>query len=330
MIISRTPFRISFFGGGTDYPAWYEEQGGAVLSTTINKYCFVTVRHLPQFFEYKHRIRYFDREEVNDINEIRHPAVRECLRFVDMHQGVEIVHSADLPAQSGLGSSSTFTVSLLHALYTIKHYMPTKRELALNAIEIEQQKIGEHVGSQDQTIAAFGGLNHIRFGGSSVIDVQPVVIRPERLQALNQRLMLFFTGFARNASDVAKKQVAALRNNRIDLHDMMVLTEEAKKALLQHEGNFTEFGRLLHEQWMIKRALTDQISTSPIDDIYQKGRSAGAIGGKLLGAGGGGFMLFFVQPEQQEAVRRALDNLLYVPFRFEHSGSQIVYYSHDN
>jgi D-glycero-alpha-D-manno-heptose-7-phosphate kinase len=328
MIITRTPFRISFFGGGTDYPDWYREHGGAVISSTINKYCFITVRHLPQFFEYKHRIRYFKREEVRDLEDIQHPSVRECLRFTDLHDGVEIVHSADLPAQSGLGSSSTFTVSLLHALYTLKHYMPTKRELALNAIDIEQNHIGEHVGSQDQAAAAFGGLNYIRFGGSAHIDVQPLVISPERLQNLNRRLLLFFTGFARNASSIAEKQIEKLRSRELEMFEMLELTERAKKVLTNDDDTLDEFGRLLHEHWLIKRTVTEHISSDPIDRIYERGRTAGAVGGKLLGAGGGGFMLFFVHPEQQESVRQALSDLLHVPFRFESSGSQVVYYSH--
>jgi D-glycero-alpha-D-manno-heptose-7-phosphate kinase len=330
MIISRTPFRISFFGGGTDYPAWYEENGGSVISVSINKYCFITLRYLPQFFEYKHRIRYVHREEVNDIEQIKHPSVRECLKFVGINEGIDIVHHADLPAQSGLGTSSTFTVCLLHALYTLKHYMPTKRELAMNAIEVEQKWIKEDVGSQDQTAAAFGGLNHISFGGSSIIDVKPMVIEPKIVDKLSNNLLLFFTGFTRNAATIAKAQIDAIQKKEINLNDMMQITEEAKNILLYNNDDLDELGRLLHEQWLIKRSLTPYVSSDLIDKIYERGLSAGAIGGKLLGAGGGGFIMFYADQELHNKIKNELSDLLHVPIRFDHSGSQIVYYSHSN
>ena len=330
MIISRTPFRVSFFGGGTDYPAWYREHGGAVLSTAINKYCYITCRYLPPFFDYKYRIRYFQREEANSIDEIQHPSVRECLVFANVSKGVDIVHHADLPAQSGLGSSSTFIVGLLHALYALKHEMPTKRELAINAIRIEQDRMQESVGSQDQTIAAFGGLNRIEFGGSHEIMVRPIILQPAKMERLEQSLMLFFTGFTRTASDIANEQIRQIPAKKTDLRHMMQLVDEAMDILQDKGDRLDDFGRLLHEQWLIKRGMSAEISNDGIDAIYDAGLKAGALGGKLLGAGGGGFMLFFVRLEQQEQVKEALKHLLYVPSRFDHLGSQIIYYSHDD
>ncbi len=289
MIISRTPFRVSFFGGGTDYPAWYREHGGAVISASINKYCYITCRYLPP---------------------------------------VDLVHHADLPARSGLGSSSTFTVGLLHALYALKHEMPTKRQLAINAIRIEQDRIGEHVGSQDQTAAAFGGLNKITFGGAQEIDVRPLIMRPERLERLQQHVMMFFTGYSRTASEVAKDQIEQIPNKKLNLRQMMQNVDEAEAILLDKSDRLDDFGRLLHEQWKLKRELSSKISTSQIDEIYETGIKIGALGGKLIGAGGGGFMLFIARPEQQDRIKAALSGLLYVPCRFDLVGSQIIYYSH--
>lgn len=326
MIISRTPFRISFFGGGTDYPAWYKERGGAVISTAINKYCFITLRYLPPFFDYNYRIRYYKREETQTVDEIQHPSVRACLNYFGIDKGVEIVHSADLPAQSGLGSSSTFTVGLLNALYTLNHQMPTKRELALSAIHVEQTMLQENVGSQDQTAAAFGGLNKIEFGFPQHVLVRPIVMRPDKLEALNRHLMLFFTGFSRTASDIAGEQIKQTADKTEELQQMMALVEDALAMLLSESDSLDDFGRLLHEQWLIKRGITHLITNPDIDQIYAAGLEAGALGGKLLGAGGGGFMLFFVRPEDQQKVRETFKNLLYVPFRFDHVGSQIVYY----
>jgi D-glycero-alpha-D-manno-heptose-7-phosphate kinase len=330
MIISRTPFRISFFGGGTDYPAWYREHGGAVLSTAINKYCYITCRYLPPFHDFKHLIRYYKREEAQSVDDIQHPSVRECLKFLEFEQGIDLVHHADLPARSGLGSSSTFTVGLLHALYALKHEMPTKRQLAINAINIEQDRIGEHVGSQDQVAAAFGGLNKIEFGGPQEISVRPLIMRPERFEALQQHMMLFFTGYSRTASEVAADQIAQIPNKTANLRQMMQLVEEAESLLLSKEDRLNDFGRLLHEQWMLKREMSSRISTPEIDSIFDTAMKAGALGGKLLGAGSGGFMMMFVEPDKQKAVAQALDKLLHVPFRFDTLGSQIIYYSqHD-
>lgn len=330
MIISRTPFRVSFFGGGTDYPAWYREHGGAVLSVAINKYCYITCRYLPPFFDYKYRVRYYLREEANSLQEIQHPSVRECLTFSQLDKGVDIVHHADLPARSGLGSSSTFTVGLLHALYALKHEMPTKRELALNAIHIEQDRLQESVGSQDQTAAAFGGFNRIDFGGTNEISVRPMIIAPKKLTMLEQNIMLLFTGFSRTASEIAKTQIERIQVRTNELNHMMRLVDDATGILQDNGNDLDDFGRLLHEQWLLKRGLSAQISNSEIDAIYETGLGAGALGGKLLGAGGGGFMLFYVRPEEQNKVRDALKHLLYVPTRFDHLGSQIIYYSHDD
>ena len=328
MIISRTPFRISFFGGGTDYPIWYEKHGGIVINATINKYCFITARYLPPFFKYKHKIRYYQHEETNNLNEIKHPSVRECAKYLKIDRGIEIVHSADLPAQSGLGSSSTFTVGILNTLHALQNYMPTKRELALEAIHIEQNLIGENVGSQDQTAAAFGGLNKISFNDSSNIDVEPIIISNERIFELQKNLMLFFTGFARTASEIAKKQIEITPSKKYELNTMKQICNESLRILTNNKKSLTQFGELLNEQWKIKRSLTSKISNKDIDLIYSAGIKAGALGGKLLGAGGCGFMLFYVPLEKQKAVKEALKSKLFVPFRFEYTGSKIIYYSH--
>jgi len=327
MIISRTPFRVSFFGGGTDYPVFYEENGGAVLSTSINKYCYVICRYLPPFFDYKYRIRYTQREETQTIAEIKHPSVRECLNFVDLDHGVEIQHNADLPAMSGLGSSSAFTVGLLNGLYALKGKMITKRRLALDAIHVEQDMIKENVGSQDQTIAAFGGFNKIVFGGSQKIAVFPVAIDRNKLDLLQDHLMLFFTGFPRNASEIAGEQIRKTPEKKKELTAMLGMVDEAINILNESAGTLIDFGKLLHETWKLKHSLTPRITTPLVDEVYEAGLEAGASGGKLLGAGGGGFILFFVKPELQHNVKEKLKKLLYVPFKFENLGSQIIYYA---
>lgn len=328
MIITRTPFRISFFGGGSDYPVWYQANGGAVLSTTIDKYCYLTCRYLPPFFEHKSRIVWSKIEAVQNVNDIQHPSVQACLKFCDFaDKGMEIHHNADLPARSGLGSSSSFTVGLLHALHALQGKMITKRQLALNAIHVEQKLLKENVGSQDQVAAAFGGLNRIEFGGPQHITITPVVLNPERLKNLENHLMLFFTGLSRNASDIAAEQIKNTQSQSKDreIKTMMSMVDAAVEIL--HSGSIYDFGRLLDESWKLKRSLSSQISNGTIDDIYETGVKAGALGGKLLGAGGGGFILFFAKPEVQPRVREALKNLLHVPIRFEHIGSQIVYYA---
>lgn len=327
MIMSRAPFRISFFGGGTDYPVWYNEHGGAVLAGSINKYCYVTVRYLPPFFDHKYRIRYTQREEVQSISQIKHPSARECLTFLNFDRGVEIQHNSDLPAGIGLGSSSTFTVCLLNALYALKGKMVTKRQLALEAMHIEQDIIKENVGSQDQTIAAFGGLNKIEFGGQHQIQVQPVTLDAQYLQFFQDHLMLFFTGFSRTASEIAGEQIRQTPNRENELKRMLGMVDEAISILNRGSSDLTDLGRLMHDSWMLKRSLTNKITNTVIDEIYETAIKAGALGGKLLGAGGGGCMLFFVKPEDQPKVREALEKLLYVPFRFEDLGSQVIYYA---
>lgn len=326
MIITRTPFRISFFGGGTDIPAWYRENGGAVLSTTIDKYCYISCRRLPPFFEYKHRIVYSKIEHINNIHEITHPAVKETFRFMDIKEGLEIHHDGDLPARSGLGSSSSFTVGLLHALYALKGKMIAKRRLALEAIHIEQEMIKEHVGSQDQVAVAFGGFNKIIFSGQHNIEVNPIILSKTRVKLFQDHLMLFFTGFSRLASEIEEDKIKQISNKKRELSTLQSMVEEAIN-LINGEGDVVDFGRLLHEGWRLKKSLSGKVSTSHIDNIYEIGIKNGAIGGKLLGAGGGGFILFFVKPNDQNKLRQALGHLLHVPFRFDTTGSQIIYYS---
>jgi D-glycero-alpha-D-manno-heptose-7-phosphate kinase len=326
MIITRTPFRISFFGGGTDYPDWYRENRGAVLSTTIDKYCYINCRYLPPFFEYKHRIVYSKYEHVNEIDQIVHPAVRETFRFMKVDRGLEIHHDGDLPARSGLGSSSAFTVGLLHALYALNGKIVNKKRLALESIHIEQNMIKENVGSQDQTIVAFGGLNKVEFQGDHDIEVTPVTIGSARKEEFRSHMMLFFTGFSRIASDVAKDTISRLPKKKRELGILFGMVDEAIN-ILNSGSSLADFGRLLDESWKIKRGISDGISTAHIDSIYEAARKAGATGGKILGAGGGGFMVFFVLPENRNRVREALRSLLHVPFKFETLGSQVIYFT---
>ncbi len=328
MIISRTPFRISFFGGGTDYPVWYRENGGAVLGTTIDKYCYISGRCLPPFFEHKYRIAYSMVEHVQSIDDIKHPAVRATLHYMAIADGMEIHHDGDLPARTGLGSSSSFTVGLLHTLYALKGMMPSKMQLAKEAINIEQNLLKENVGCQDQVMAAFGGFNHITFGRDDEINVRRVTVKPERLELLQNHLLLVFTGFSRFASDIAGVQIQQTPNRKRELSAMQQMVDEALN-ILNRDGDINEFGKLLHENWQIKRSLTNKISTPQADSLYETALKAGATGGKMIGAGGGGFMLFFVKPELQAKVKKALDGLLCVPFCFENAGSQIIFYEPD-
>jgi D-glycero-alpha-D-manno-heptose-7-phosphate kinase len=325
MIISRTPFRISFFGGGTDYPAWYRVHGGSVLATTIDKYCFISCRFLPPFFEHASRVVYSKIELVSSVAEIQHPSVRECLRYLGIENGVEIHHEGDLPARSGMGSSSAFTVGLLNALYALGGRMPSKMELARNAIQVEQERIGESVGSQDQAMAAFGGFRRIEFAPDGTIDPRPVILPAARLSELHDHLMLVYTGVARTASEVAVEQVRVTPSRSVELRTIQQMVQEAV-SILGGRTDIAEFGQLLHEAWRIKRGLTERISSSDIDGLYEAARSAGAIGGKLLGAGGGGFFLLFVRPGDQARVKDRLGHLLHVPFGFTSFGSQIIYY----
>jgi D-glycero-alpha-D-manno-heptose-7-phosphate kinase len=324
MIITRTPFRISFFGGGTDFPSWYRDNGGAVLSTAIDKYCYINCRLLPPFFSHKHRIVYSRSEQVNIIDDIQHPAVREAFRFMNVQDGLELHHDGDLPARSGIGSSSAFTVGLLHALYGLNGKLVTKKRLALESIYIEQEMIRENVGSQDQVAVAFGGLNKILFKGDHDIEVIPITIKVQRLNDLQNHLLLFFTGLTRYASDIEKDKMHNIADKKTQLDKLSQMVDSAID-ILNSEGALDDFGRLLHESWLIKKSLSSQVSTSRIDAIYDTALKNGALGGKLLGAGGGGFLLFYVKPEQQAKLKEKLD-LLHVPFRFDTLGSQIIYY----
>lgn len=330
MIITRTPFRVSFFGGGTDLPAWYMENGGTVLSTTIDKYCYVSLRKLPPFFDYKHKIVFFSKQEAfNEFDEIEHPSVRETYRFMDVKDGLVMQHDGDLPSHSGLGSSSAFTVGLLHALYALKGKMVTKKRLALEAIHVEQNMIKEAVGSQDQVASAFGGLNKIVFSAQNNIEVKPFVISTEKSAHLQNCLMLFFTGFARFAVEIEQDKLRKLDNNKQALAVMQSLVEAASDILDGDLSGFHDFGALLHESWLLKKRLSKKVSTGAIDDIYDKAMNSGALGGKILGAGGGGFMLFFVRPEDRDRLREGLSPLLHVPFRFDTLGSQVIYFTEE-
>jgi D-glycero-alpha-D-manno-heptose-7-phosphate kinase len=325
MIISRTPFRVSFFGGGSDYPQWYREHGGAVLATTIDKYCYISCRRLPPFFDYKHRLVYRQQETVNTTSEIRHPAVRGVFSHLEWTDGVEIHHDGDLPARSGLGSSSAFTVGLINALRAMQGRYISKEELGSLAIHIEQNVIEENVGSQDQISAAYGGFNRIDFRRDGTIEVNPIILPTHRLAAFKSHLMLLFTGFARLASEVAKSKIDNLAKRGEQIRRMTAMVEDGLEILVT-ERPMANFGELLHEAWMHKRKLSEMVTTGEIDRIYSDAREAGAIGGKLLGAGGGGFMLLFVPPERQSAVRERLAKFVHVPFDFDGSGSRIVLY----
>jgi len=328
MIISRTPFRVSFFGGGTDYNGWFQEHNGAVLATTIDKYCYISCRYLPPFFEHQSRIIYSIIETVKSLDDIQHPSVREVLRFLNIHEGVEIHHDGDLPARTGLGSSSSFTVGLLNGLYALKGQMVTKERLACEAILVEQDMIKENVGCQDQTLAAYGGFNLIEFGGTNHLRVQPLTIPAVKLNLLQDHLMLFFTGFSRTASFIAKAQIKNIPQKKAELARIHEMVHEAAEVL--NGNDLLKFGRLLDESWKLKRTLSDKISNARIDDLYSTAIAAGAVGGKLLGAGGGGFVLLFAEPSSQDKIRSKFKDLLEVPFKFENLGSQIIFYQPDS
>ncbi|MBA7609663.1 D-glycero-alpha-D-manno-heptose 7-phosphate kinase [subsurface metagenome] len=337
MIICRTPYRLSFFGGATDYPAWYNENPGAVLATSIDKYCYLLCRWLPPFFEHKHRLVWSQIEKPQEVSEIRHPSIRETLKYMGISQGIEIQHAGDLPARTGMGTSSSFTVGLLHALYALKGIKPDKMQLALEAIHIEQDMIGENVGSQDQVMSAFGGFNRIQFDNNGItiahvmqpdITTSPPIrkpVRSKRLKELEGCLMLFFTGFSRIASKIAAEQIERVKDNTPILKSLYEMVGEGEKILTSN-SDLSQFGKLLDEGWKLKRRLSDKVSTDYIDFLYNAALDAGAIGGKVCGAGGGGFLLLFVPPELQEAVRKRLKSLLEVPFQFETSGSTVIFY----
>ncbi|HEX2986191.1 MAG TPA: kinase [Caproiciproducens sp.] len=324
MIITATPFRMSFFGGGTDFPDFYNEHGGSVISTTFDKYCYVTVRHLPRFFNYSTELAYSKMERVNYTDEIQHPAIREAMKYLDMHE-LRLTYEADLPARSGLGTSSSFAVGMLNAFYALKGKYADKRKLADDAIYLERVLCKESGGIQDQIAASFGGLNRINFNKDGYT-VTPIIISPQRKALLNENLMLFFTGFSRYSSDIQTNTQAALKDKTQQLIEMRNLVDEAEH-ILTSRCSMNEFGVLLDYTWKLKRGITNKISTSLIDELYRKAIRAGALGGKLLGAGGGGFLLFYAEPERQASVKAALEDLLYVPFEFEKDGARVIYYS---
>lgn len=325
-IIARAPYRISFFGGGTDYPVWYRDNPGAVLATSIDKYSYILCRWLPPFFEHKYHIAYSEIERPHERDQIKHTTVREALKFLDISDGVEIHHAGDLSTRAGMGTSSAFTVALLNALYTLKGTNPNKMTLALDAIHLEQNMARENVGSQDQAISAFGGFNRIEFTiygtGRHKINVTP--IKSQRLKELQKCLMLFFTGFSRTASQIAKKQIERAAENRSVLMEMYEMVDRGVD-ILTGSGSLSDFGRLLDESWRLKRSLTSIVSTDYIDYLYAKAIEAGAVGGKLLGAGGGGFLLLFAEPDLQGRLKEKLSSLLHVPFKFESGGSQVIF-----
>ena len=325
MIITKTPFRMSFFGGGTDMEEYFRENGGAVISTTFDKYCYVTVRHLPPFFEYSTDVTYSKSERVTSVEEIKHPAVRNAMKMLDMHE-LRLTYDADLPARSGLGTSSSFAVGMLNAFYALKGKYADKKRLADEAIYLERVLCGEAGGWQDQIAAAYGGLNRINFS-SDGYEVLPIIISTERREQLNNNLMMFFTGFTRFSSDVQKAAASHSEDKLSKLREMYGLVDEAEKILTDKRADLDDFGRLLDHTWRLKRGTSRVVSTESIDGLYEKGLSAGALGGKLLGAGGGGFLLFYVRPEKQDSVRRALDGLLEIPFRFESDGSRVIHYT---
>ena len=324
MIITQTPFRMSFFGGGTDFPGFYRDHGGAVLSTTFDKYCYVNVRHLPRFFDYTTELSYAKTERVTDVEAIEHPAIREAMKMLDMHE-IRLTYDADLPARSGLGTSSSFAVGMLNAFYALKGKYADKRKLADNAIYLERVLCKESGGVQDQIAASFGGFNKISFNADGYT-VSPVIISPERKLRLNDNLMLFFTGFSRFSSDIQVEAEKSLKSKEAQLLEMLQLVDEAEQVLTS-KTDLTEFGKLLDYTWKLKRGITSKVSTDSIDAIYNKAIKAGATGGKLLGAGGGGFLLFYVETEKQKNVLEALNNLLYVPFEFETAGTQVIHYT---
>lgn len=324
MIITRTPFRMSFFGGGTDFEGFYKEHGGAVISTSFDKYCYVNVRHLPRFFDYTTELSYAKTERVTDVNDIQHPAIREAMKYLDMHE-IRLTYEADLPARSGLGTSSSFAVGMLNAFYALKGKYSDKRKLADDAIYLERVLCKEAGGIQDQIAASFGGFNRIDFS-SEGYTVKPVIISPDRKKQLNRNLMLFFTGFSRFSSDIQVSTESVMKDKTAELLEMYHLVDDAED-ILTSKTDLNEFGILLNHTWELKRGIGSAISTDSIDGLYAKAMKAGALGGKLLGAGGGGFLLFYVEEDKQERVREALSNLLYVPFEFETGGTQVIHYT---
>ena len=326
MIITKTPFRMSFFGGGTDIEEYFRENGGSVISTTFDKYCYVNVRHLPRFFDWTSELTYSKIERVSAIDEIQHPAIRHAMQMLNM-QEIRLTYEADLPARSGLGTSSSFAVGMLNAFYALKGQYADKRKLADDAIYLERVLCNEAGGWQDQIAAAFGGFNRINFNMNGY-EVLPVIISPERKKQLNDNLMMFFTGFTRFSSEIQKiNKLDENEEKRIKLKKIYDLVDEAETILTDRNRDLDDFGRLLDTTWRLKKNVGTAVSTGSIDEIYERGKKAGALGGKLLGAGGGGFLIFYVQPEKQTEVRNAMKNLMYIPFKFEDGGTRVIHYS---
>lgn len=324
MIITKTPFRMSFFGGGTDIPEYFNNNRGSVISTTFDKYVYVTVRHLPRFFEYTTEIEYSRQERVTNVDDIQHPMVRNAMKYLDMHE-LHISYDADLPSRTGLGTSSTFAVGLLNAFYSLKGKYASKEQLAKDAIHVERVICNEAGGWQDQIAASYGGFNRIDFENGE-FRVTPLIISPERKKALDENLMLFFTGFTRFSADIQESTKSSLADNEDRLNQILSLVDEAQDILVNKERDLDDFGRLLDVTWRLKKGVSNQITSDSIDELYDKGIKAGALGGKLLGAGGGGFLLFYVPKKKQKAVRRAL-RLMEVPFQFENNGTRVVYFA---
>lgn len=325
MIITKTPFRMSFFGGGTDMPDFFKKHDGAVISTTFDKYCYVNVRHLPRFFDYTTELSYSKTERVSSVDDIQHPAIRNAMKYLDMHE-IRLTYEADLPARSGLGTSSSFAVGMLNAFYALKGKYADKKKLADEAIYLERTLCNETGGWQDQIAASYGGFNRINFNGSGY-EVLPIIISPERKKQLNDNLMMFFTGFTRFSSEIQKTNNITAKEKNAQLIEMFSLVDEAEKMLTDKNCSLDNFGYLLDHTWKLKRQTGSSVSTDSIDILYEKGVKAGALGGKLLGAGGGGFLIFYVQPEKREAVRSAMSDLMHIPFEFETGGTRVIHYT---
>ena len=326
MIITKTPFRMSFFGGGTDIESFFRSYGGSVLSTTFDKYCYVNVRHLPRFFDYSTELAYSKTERVTSIDQIQHPAIRNAMKMLNMYE-IRLTYEADLPARSGLGTSSSFAVGMLNAFYALKGKFVDKKRLADEAIYLERVLCEEAGGWQDQIAASFGGMNRIDFNRDGTYEVNPIIIHPDRKRLLNDNLLMFFTGFTRFSSDLQKENAMGYAEKTKQLQEMCSLVDDAERILEDKHGNIDDFGYLLDETWKLKRQIGGSITTNSIDELYEKGKEAGALGGKLLGAGGGGFFLFYVQPEKRESVMKAMKDLLYVPFKFEDGGTRVIHYT---
>ena len=326
MIITKTPYRISFFGGGTDLNQWFNENGGAVISTSIDKYCYISCRFLPKFFAHKYRFVYSQIEDVINISDIKHPAIKGLLGHLNWDQGIELHHDGDLPARSGLGSSSSFTVGMLNALNALQGKHISKNELAKQAIFIEQKVLNENVGCQDQIAAAYGGFNKIEFFGENSFKVSPIIIPEARLNKLQDNLLLFFTGISRFASEIEKSKVVNFNSKKNELTKMHEMVDVSIDILVNEAKNIDDFGLLLNEGWNYKKSLSSLVSNKEIDEIYNLALKSGALGGKLLGAGGGGFILFYAPKEKHQKIINNLSHLIHVPFKFENLGSTVALY----